>query len=188
MKLENIDDVLKQNMSKDCSIHYLGSCILDCDDYAKLYESSRNYDEFEKSVLNKECCLNHIYAYISLHGKDRGNHWYRVRELFGDHCFKTASDVGSLLVGNEEFQVLIPNGYGDGITRVAIFNKGDSDFSVASRIMCDMMASHRGPYFHGKFNIYPYDCCDPTIAEPCKTLEGKYFTYYYDGLIAFIEY
>lgn len=188
MKLENIDDVLKQNMSKDCSIHYLGSCILDCDDYAKLYESCRNYDEFEKRVLNKECCLNHIYAYISLHGKDRGNHWYRVRELFGDHCFKTASDVGSLLFGNEEFQALIPNGYGDGITRVAIFNKGDSDYSVASRIMCDMMASHRGPYLHGKFNIYPYDCCNPTVDKPCRTIKENYFTYYYDGLVALVEY
>lgn len=132
--------------------------------------------------------MNVIYTYISLHGKDRGNHWYRVRDLFGDRCFKTASDVGSLLVGNEEFQALIPNGYGDGITRVAVFNKGDSDYSVASRIMCDMMSSHRGPYLHGKFNIYPYDCCDPTVDEPCKTLEGRYFTYYYDGLIAFIEY
>ena len=153
MKLENIDDVLKQNMSKDCSIHYLGSCILDCDDYAKLYESCSNYDEFEKRVLNEECCLNVIYSYISLYGKDRRNHWYRIRELFGDRCFKTASDVGSLLVGNEEFQVLIPNGYGDGITRVAVFNKGTSDYDVASRVMSDMMDSHRGPCLQGKFNI-----------------------------------
>ncbi len=188
MKLEDIDDVLKQNVSKDCCVRLLAARILHCDDYSKLYESCINYDEFEKRVLNKECCLNHIYAYISLHGKDRGNHWYRVRELFGDHCFKTASDVGSLLVGNEEFQALIPNGYGDGITRVAIFNKGDSDYSVASRIMCDMMASHRGPYLHGKFNIYPYDCCNPTVDKPCRTIKGNYFTYYYDGLVALVEY
>ena len=33
MKLENIDDVLKQNMSKDCSTHFLESCIIDCVDY-----------------------------------------------------------------------------------------------------------------------------------------------------------
>ena len=99
-----------------------------------------------------------------------------------------ASDVGSLLVGNEEFQVLIPNGYGNGITRVAVFNKGTSDYDVASRVMSDMMDSHRGPCLQGKFNIYPYDCCDPTVAEPCKTLESEYFTSYYDGLIAFIEY
>lgn len=192
MKLENINDVLKENMSKDCRIYYLASCILDCDEYSNLYESCSNYDEFEKRVLNEECCLNVIYSYISLYGKDRRNHWYRIRELFGDRCFKTASDVGSLLVGNEEFQVLIPNGYGDGTTRVAVFNKADSDFDVASDydvaygIMPDMMDS--GPYLHGKFNIYPYDCSDPTVDEPCKTLEGRYFTYYYDGLIAFVEY
>lgn len=188
MKLENIDDVLKQNVSKDCSVRWLAARILHCDDYSKLYESCRNYEEFEKRVLNKECCLSDIYSAISMYGKDRINHWYRIRELFGDRCFKTASDVGSLLVGNEEFQVLIPNGYGDGITRVAVFNKGTSDYGVAFRIMSDMMDSHRGPCLQGKFNIYPYDCCNPTVDEPCKTLEGRYYAYYYDGLIAFVEY
>lgn len=34
MKLENINDVLKENMSKDCRIYYLASCILDCDEYS----------------------------------------------------------------------------------------------------------------------------------------------------------
>lgn len=48
MKLENIDDVLKQNVSKDCSVCLLAARILHCDDYSKLYESCRNYDEFEK--------------------------------------------------------------------------------------------------------------------------------------------
>lgn len=120
MKLENINDVLKENMSKDCRIYYLASCILDCDEYSNLYESCSNYDEFEKRVLNEECCLNVIYSYISLYGKDRRNHWYRIRELFGDRCFKTASDIGSLLVGNEEFQVLIPNGYGDGLIQMEV--------------------------------------------------------------------
>ena len=48
MKLENINDVLKENMSKDCRIYYLASCILDCDEYSNLYESCSNYDEFEK--------------------------------------------------------------------------------------------------------------------------------------------
>lgn len=170
----------------------LAARILHCDDYSKLYESCRNYDEFEKRVLNKECPLDGIYSAISMYGKDRKNHWYRIRELFGDRCFKTASYVGSLLVGNEEFQVRIPNGHGDGTTRVAVFNKADSDFDVNSdydvafRIMPDMMDS--GPYLYGEFNIYPYDCSDPTVDEPCKTLEGRYWTYYYDGLIAFVEY
>lgn len=113
MKLEDIDDVLKQNVSKDCCVRLLAARILHCDDYSKLYESCRNYDEFEKRVLNKECPLNGIYSAISMYGKDRKNHWYRIRELFGNRCFKTASYVGSLLVGNEEFQVRIPNGHGE---------------------------------------------------------------------------
>lgn len=192
MKLENIDDVLKENMSKYCSVHYLASCILDNEECLNLYKACKNYAEFERRVLSKKCGLNVIYSMVSLYGKDRENHWYRIRELFGDRCFKTVSDAGSLLVGNEEFQVLIPNGYGDGTTRVAVFNKADSDFDinsdydVAFRIMPDMMDS--GPYLYGEFNIYPYDCCNPTVDEPCKTLEGRYFTYYYDGLIAFVEY
>ena len=97
MKLEDIDDVLKQNVSKDCSVRLLAARILHCDDYTKLYESCRNYDEFEKRVLNKECPLNAIYSAISMYGKDRKNHWYRIRELFGDRCFKTVSDAGCLL-------------------------------------------------------------------------------------------
>mgnify|MGYP004591176897 CR=1 FL=1 len=188
MKLETIEDVLKENMSKYCNVHYLASCILDNEECLNLYKACKNYAEFERKILNKKCGLNVIYSMISLYGKDSENHWYRVRELFGDLCFKTESDVASVLVGNESFQVLIPNGYGDGTTRIAIFNKDDPNHNVASRIMSDMMDSHRGPYLHGKFNIYPYDCCNPTIDEPCKTLEGRYFTYYYDGLVAFVEY
>ena len=80
MKLEDIDDVLKQNVSKDCCVRLLAARILHCDDYSKLYESCRNYDEFEKRVLNKECPLNGIYSAISMYGKDRKNHWYRIRE------------------------------------------------------------------------------------------------------------
>lgn len=41
---------------------------------------------------------------------------------------------------------------------------------------------------NGKFNIYSYDCDNPEKDEPLKTLDGRYFTYYYDGLIAFVEY
>ena len=66
MKLEDIDDVLKQNVSKDCCVRLLAARILHCDDYSKLYESCRNYDEFEKRVLNKECPLNGIYSAISI--------------------------------------------------------------------------------------------------------------------------
>lgn len=55
MKLDNIYDVLKKNISKGCSVHYLGSCIENSKSCSKIYEDCKSYDEFEKRVLNKEC-------------------------------------------------------------------------------------------------------------------------------------
>ena len=40
MKLENID-VLKENMSKYCSVHYLASCILDNEECLNLYKTCK---------------------------------------------------------------------------------------------------------------------------------------------------
>jgi hypothetical protein len=185
MKLDNIYDVLKKNMSKECSVLYLGSCIKNSESCSELYEKCKDYDEFEKRVLNKECDSNVVYALISMFGNDCDYHWYRIRDLFGCRCFKTYSDAGSLLVGNENFQVLIPNGIGDGTTRVAIFKKDDDVFHGLIELMFDRK---HGPSLNGKFNIYSYDCDNPAVDEPCKTLDGRYFTYYYDGFIAFVEY
>ena len=53
MKLENIEDVLKENMSKDCSVNYLASCILDNEECLNLYKTCKNYSEFERKVLSK---------------------------------------------------------------------------------------------------------------------------------------
>lgn len=185
MKINNIYDVLKKNMSKGCSTHYLGSCIENNESCSELYEKCNSYDEFEKRVLNKECDSYVAYSLISMYGKDNDYHWYRIRDLFGDRCFKTYSDVGSLLVGNESFQVLIPNGIGDGTTRVAVFKKDDDVFGGLIELMMDRK---HGPTLSGKFNIYSYDCDNPALDEPRKTLEGRYFTYYYDGFVAFVEY
>lgn len=185
MKLDNIYDVLEKNMKKGCSAHYLAGCIADNKEVVELYEKCKDYDEFEKRVLNMEIKSNIVYSLISMFGKDSDYHWYRIRELFGDRCFKTYSDVGSLLVGNESFQVLIPNGMGDGTTRVAVFKKGDDVFGGLIDLMMDRK---HGPTLSGKFNIYSYDCDKPEVDEPCKTLEGRYLTYYYDGFVAFVEY
>lgn len=184
MKINNIYDVLKKNI-KGCSTHYLGSCIEINESCSELYEKCNSYDEFEKRVLNKECNSNIVYSLISMYGKNRDFHWNRIRDLFGDRCFKTYSDVGSLLVGNEYFQVLIPNGMGDGTTRVAVFEKGDDVYGGLIELMMDRK---HGPMLNGKFNIYSYDCDNPSVDEPYKTLEGRYFTYYYDGFVAFVEY
>lgn len=84
---------------------------------------------------------------------------------------KTVSDVGSLKVGNDDFSLLIPNGYGDGemtcyiTTDVNISEKdGFKYFSLLS----------------GKFNIYDYDCGDNVIYT---TSDNAYQVWFGNGYV-----
>ena len=109
--------------------------------------------------------------------KMREEKWYKIRENFGNRCFKTDSGVGSVKAGNDDFSILIPNGYGDGVTRVAVFENED-DF-IAENLM-----SFTGIILAGKCNIYKYDC---DCCDVAKELNGKYLIYAYDGLVAFVK-
>lgn len=106
------------------------------------------------------------------------NKWYKIRENFGDRCFITMSDVGCVRVGNDDFSVLIPNGYGDGTTRVAVFENGN-DFTAE-----DIMR-FTGISVTGKCNIFYYDCGGDTVA---REINGNYLVYAYEGLVAFVKY
>lgn len=100
--------------------------------------------------------------------------WYAIRALFGDRCFKTESDAGGVKVGNDSFSVRIPNGFGDGITRCAVFE-------AQNETVTELME-----YFttiDGTFNIYDYDCG----TKAARTLTGRYAVYFYDGLVAFVK-
>lgn len=137
------------------------------------WERAGTLDEFKEFVLSDERLKNNQgYAELS---KESDNHWYRVKQMFGKSCFKTDSDAGSVKIGIGNFTINILNGYGDGVTEVAIFNKGD--------YFNDSMMNSRGIVLHGKFDIYSYDCGK----EISKTVEGDYSVYYYEGLVAFVE-
>lgn len=149
-----------------------------------LWEQSENYEDFVEALLKFDYPdLKHderarwIYAKFS---KKNSQHWYRIRERFGDKCFKTWSDVGSLLVNNN---TLIANHFGDGETRVAVFNKNDLDYEGYA-FFADMMDSC-DVMFDGEIDIYNYDIIGE--GQICKTIEGRYDVYVYQGLIAFVE-
>lgn len=86
--------------------------------------------------------------------------------------FTTSSDAGSVKVGNENFTVLIPNGYGDGLTNVYVLEENEN--------ICDF--TKEANYFtriEGTFNIYDDDCWkDPTALI---TLKGGYSAWYFNG-------
>ena len=137
------------------------------------WEKANTLDEFKNLVLSDSRLKNNQgYAELS---KESEGHWYRVREMFGEKCFKTESDGGSVKVGNENFTISIGNGHGDGTTRIAIFTKDD--------FFNEDMMNFSGIKLEGNFNIYDYDFGNDVV----MILKGTYYVYYYDGLVAFEE-
>lgn len=141
---------------------------------AKILAESNNSEDFIDEYLNtKE--LSHTQAYAEISKTCRPDkHWYKVREMFGDRQFKTDSDAGSVKIGNDSFSILIPNGQGDGITRVAVFDDRQyfNDSMMEPFTLVD-----------GNFNIYDYDCGE----RVAKKLSGRYYIYVYQGLVAFVQ-
>lgn len=104
-----------------------------------------------------------------------GLRWKAICADFGDRCFRTFSDAGSVRVGNGSFSILIPNGRGDGETRVAIFDEADE---FRSEDLMNFFTKISGT----DFGVYAYDCGGQII----ERLDGSYNVYTYDGLVAFV--
>lgn len=172
-----IDNIQNSGL-KEFTIKCLTDCWIDGGKTAGIinehWEAADNLSDFKEAVFEDERLrLTQAYAELS---KEDDDHWCRVREMFGDRCFKTISDIGGVKVGNDTFFVVINNEIGDGTTRVAVFHKG-SDFN-------DNMMNFSGTTLKGKFNVYDYDCGNTPILE----LNGNYLVYCYQGLVAFVEF
>jgi len=133
-------------------------------------------EQFINSYLANKS-YKHLQGYKELLKKERSEKvWYFVRENFGEKCFKTDSDIGGVKVGNDEFSININNGYGDGTTRVAVFDD-KQDF------YCDGIMSFQ-TIINGHCFIYDDDCG----GKPVKELNGRYCVYDYRGLVAFVRF
>lgn len=106
--------------------------------------------------------------------------WKYIRVLFGERQFKTISDDGGLLVGSPSCFVLIPNGHGDGATRVCVFNSREEFFPLENLMNPFTMVSGQ------QIGVYAYDCAEPD-AEPLVRLTGRFAAYYKDGFVALVR-
>lgn len=104
--------------------------------------------------------------------------WKFNRSVLGEDCFKTSSDMGGVKVGNDKFSVIIPNGRGDGTTRVAVKSKAAQEAKSYTHHCFNFFTS-----LEGEFNIYTYDCGN----EVETTVNGRYGVFYYDGMVLFEE-
>lgn len=104
--------------------------------------------------------------------------------------FSTTSDLGGVLVGNADWQVLVPNGYGDGTTEVHIIRFKDFKEQL-DYVMDKETGKHHFDYFtvvKGNFGIYPYDAykTKEQLSKPKKTLKGYYQVYYHEKHVYFL--
>lgn len=143
----------------------------------KLLENSSFVDEFVNEVItSSELKSTQLYAELIKHERPELR-WKSIREMFGNKCFKTVSDVGGVKVGTDTFSVVVPNGgRGDGMTRVAVFEDKSGFNHNLMNFSCISL--------HGNSVIYSYDCGN----TPVKRLDGEYLVYHYDGLVAFVKY
>lgn len=97
--------------------------------------------------------------------------------------YTSASDIGSVLIGNNDWTFAVPNIGGDGTTRITIYTS-IKEFDAEKKAKNLRFISS----VQGKFNIYNYDC-----AFNCKldeailtTLNGRYGVYNGDLEVAFV--
>lgn len=140
------------------------------------------YEKHVRSLIRKAVDMNDLiamvltdeemektqaYAEIS---KKEPSHWARIRAMLGEKQIKTDSDAGSLKVGTEACSMLIPNGRGDGVTRVAILERDEWNNS-----MLDFFTSIQG----SAINVYGYDCGEKVV----RTISGRYGIFRGEGFV-----
>lgn len=98
-----------------------------------------------------------------------------IIDNIGNDIHKAISDIGSLKIGNDNFALFIPNGYGDGFTIYAVYDSEPA--------WIDLMNFCNSEYFEVKNDnayVYNYDCGN---AHDVCLLPGRYRAYYYDGIV-----
>ena len=138
--------------------------------FFKHWEDAENVDDFKKRVF-QDTALVGTQGYAAL-SKESEGHKGRLEAMLKDDLFDTYSERGALKVGNDKFSVLIPNGFGDGTTQVAVIEQGRVDS------MMDFFT-----IVEGEINIYSDDCSNKVV----KTLCGTYAIYNYCGIVVLEE-
>ena len=121
---------------------------------------------------------------LFIDSKHLSSMWYAVRSQLCD-MVQTYSDIGSVLIGNENFSTTFHNGYGDGTTRVGYIAK---DNSVLRFMKFETTFQVNGDSCF----IYNYDCLNGEDLKDKSNIVGtipcgKYDVYHYEGIIALVK-
>lgn len=181
MRKEEVKNGLAERFGEQNG-HWLWRCItaspFGCEDqaerYARIWRKSKSIDEFLHEV-HEDDCLRYFHAWGEI---GKAMNW-DIPVSNDARVFYTGSDAGGLLVGdvNGGFSYLIPNGYGDGETRVVVADR--------MGLFNEDMMRNVG-IVDGNTLIYGYDCSTPSQADnDALVLHGRYSVFSYDGTVAF---
>lgn len=140
------------------------------EDFENLYFSTKDIDIMNSQaygeLLKKQSLIYEGYSEIYNYVMNQAE----IKNIAG-------SDRAGLKIGNDNFSICVSNGYGDGVTKFAVFKKGNPYICAIDHMM-DWQIT-----IDGKFNIYSYDIGNDVVLE----LEGSYIVYSYNGFVALVE-
>lgn len=154
----------KNSFLKQCLLNEWAESFQEC---KAILEASETSEQVIRSILGSDTLKgSQVYAELS---KTRHDHWKRVRDDI-ENWTCTTSDAGGLKIGNASFSVIVPNGYGDGVMRYTVVEKGCFNSS-----MLEFWTDISGDSIH----IYDHDCGLNII----ETMSGRYGVYYGYGFV-----
>lgn len=132
-------------------------------------EKAESVEEFKSLIFgDKSLRLSQGFAELC---KEADDYYERVEKFLGENIRRTYSDAGSLKLGNSSFSILIPNGYGDGVTQYAVLGEKEWNDNLLKFLT----------QVEGKFNIFSYDCGN----EVQETVRGKFNIFSGAGIVVF---
>lgn len=98
-----------------------------CKKASDYLRESNNSEEFIDKILDDESMLDlneQAYSILSKNCRPK-KHKHRIlrQMLDASDMFTTISDAGSVKISNENFSIMIPNGIGDGGTKIGVLTK-----------------------------------------------------------------
>lgn len=161
----------KEFMSSKEMSEFTKRCLTDkyfkADVFADIWEKSQSFSEFAFNCFN-DSRVNNLQGTGELSKESYEFNKQYLNIISKDKIkYTVISDRGGILLGNDVFNVLVPNGYGDCETTVVILE--DGEFSDSALNYFTMI--------EGEFNLY-MDDCHAVKENILTTLKGRFFIYY----------
>lgn len=157
-----------------------GNSVDDVKKRVALVDKHTNPDEFIEELLTITNPISQCYSEFSKLTDSHEDRLINMLENVADQEAEVIADMGSVLVGNDDFQVALRNGVGDGFYPVYILREDDAQGFNSGMLEFDGVIS--GNNFKISYTDVEPDWIDGI------SLSGRYFVYHWFGVVALVQY